>query len=544
MDILGINEFTHDVGISYIANGEPHSIVSLEEERFSRKKHHYGFDRAGSLPMLGLEQLVKKTNKHENGMTYIFGSWKTNLPTWFYTKFKILQCYRSAGVIHTSTNNNYFKLLISVIKNYLKRKQALKRFNKIHFLPHHLSHASYAYRTSPFKKALVVILDGSGEKESGSIYLGDGNTLTLKKKYPIDQSLGTLYAIITRMIGFGRDGEGKTMGYAPLGTPIDDIELLAFDNKNDRFDINYSNVRKLNTLVQSDNTDTLRQNIAATLQRDFSKTLLSFFSFITKKYDEKTVCFAGGVALNCAFNGKLLTSGIIDKLYVPAAPNDSGVALGAALEGLSYHQNCYALGLKNAFMGTEPNNDWQPQEANLLSDGFIDAVVHELNEGKVIALCQGRAELGPRALGNRSIIASACDKNITHHLNQNVKNRELWRPYGIIIMEEEVPKLFDVACDMPFMNVALQANDYAKQVIPGCIHIDGSVRIQTVSAENNPLIYRILKKFKEASGVGALINTSFNVAGEPIVNTAQEAIRTFSQTNIDSLYINGEKQQR
>lgn len=531
MKTLGIHEFTHDAGAAVVTEN---SILAYEEERFSRKKHHYGFDRGGEFPNRSVSKCLEEFSAGEEPKE-AFTSWKTGLFGWYSTKAQILKCYRQADLVHTTTRNSYFVLAKTVFSNYRKRRAAIKKLPyKLKQIPHHRAHASYAYRTSSMHRALIVVIDGSGESQSSSIFIGDKNNIRLLKSYPISQSIGTLYAIVTRLIGLGRDAEGKTMGLSSFGRAIEGTTLLEFDSQKDRFNINYAEVKRLGAeLKVSTDHEQTRRDIAATLQRDFNDAMFAFFKHITVKYGERNICFGGGVALNCVFNGLLIKSGIVSKLYIPSAPNDSGCALGAALEGRSRKTDCYALGLGNAFLGYRPDVE--------LSDPQFKQMANDLFGGRVIANCQGRAELGPRALGNRSIFASASKPRIHHHLNTNVKNRETWRPYGVVVLEEDMLDLFGARYDVPYMNIALNATDKARKIIPGCIHVDGSVRVQSVNMHNNPFVYGLLRQFKLLNGYGVLINTSFNDAGEPIVNTEEEAIATYNKTGIDVLYINGRR---
>lgn len=536
MEFIGVNEFTHDIGAAIVTD---ENLYAFEEERFSRQKHHYGFDRGGDYPHESVSECIKSVSLSDKDIDEVYLSWKTGLIKWYITKAKILRCYKKSGLIHTKTENSYIKLAKQVYKNSISRKKVLKNLPyNCRTISHHLAHASYAYRTSNMDRALVVILDGSGESESGSIYIAENNNLHRIKKYPISQSLGTLYAIITRLIGLGRDAEGKTMGLASLGAPISGIKFVEFNQRADKFNIYYDMVKRCGDHLRTttSTSEQYRRDIAATLQRDFNETLLSFFRYITAKYGMTDVCFGGGVALNCVFNGQLIRSDIVRNLYIPSAPNDSGVALGAALEAKSRHKPCYKLNLPNAFLGINVSDEKD------INTSFT-TIASDLYSGKVVAICRGRAELGPRALGNRSILATAYNPDVSRHLNINVKNRELWRPYGIIILDEDVKHLFDVKSDynVPFMNVTLQISDLGKKIIPGCIHVDGSVRVQTINRANNPYIYNILQAFKKLNGYGVLINTSLNRSGEPIVNTAKEALITFNNTDIDVLYLSGER---
>lgn len=532
MNILGVHEFTHDIGAAVVSD---ENLFAVEEERFSREKHHFGFDRAGGFPHQSVKSCLQEIKQGEVDGVYL--AWKTGLLKWYLTKARILRCYRKAGLVHTRTKNSYFNLAHQVYSNWKRREKVLSSLRyACEEVPHHRAHASYAYRTSSLQKALVVVLDGSGESESGSIFFADKNDLHLIKRYPISQSIGTLYAIITRMIGLGRDAEGKTMGLASLGQPSQRTRYLSFDLRRDRFVIDYKEVKRSGErLRKSDrNREQIRRNIAATLQRDLNETLSAFFGYITVKYGQRDICFGGGVALNCVFNGMLATSSIVDHLYIPAAPNDSGVALGAALEGYSRIKSCYALGLNSSFLGTLPMST--PE-----AESNYGNIANDLYMGKVVAVCRGRSELGPRALGNRSIFVSARDPEIRKHLNSNIKNREEWRPYGIVILKEDLEKLFGVNIDAPYMNIAIKALPSAKHIIPGCIHVDGTVRIQTVTENSNTHVHKILQQYKILSGVGALINTSFNGTGEPIVNSSFDALNTFNGTRIDVLYLNGDR---
>lgn len=549
MKLLGVNEFTHDASVALIQNGK--IICSAEEERFSRKKHHYGFDRKGGPPILSLEWLLEKErirNLGEFDETVL--SWSNmSFSRWYTCKKEILDCYRAAGVPHFpgQPQESDISLFLNLVPRYLRREwylQKLRLQTKVVEIEHHRAHASFAYRTSPFEEALVIVLDGSGEDVATSVHLGKGNTLQEIKRYPISQSIGTLYAIITRLLGLGRDNEGKTMGLAGYGKPLKK-KILEYDEEKDSFIINYSLIKTWENYQRKKEDPILQihKDIASTLQENLNQALLKFVLKYAKQYQMKNICIGGGVALNCVTNGLLLANPYVSEIYVPPAPNDGGNAIGGCLEYQSRFTDCYKLDLKNAFLGHE-SKDAEIRQA-LESEKLVFTksqhlsfdLAKDLLEGKIVGLSTGKAELGPRALGNRSILCDPRTKGIKDRVNKEVKHRESWRPFGIMILEEDMEKLFGRKAYAPFMNIAFQATPAAKAFIPDLIHVDGTVRVQTVSRQNSPFHFELLKEIKKKAGFGVLLNTSFNDEGEPLVNTPNHAIKTFKKTGIEVLYL-------
>lgn len=552
MKIIGISKFTHDVGAALVEDG----VVkcAIEEERFSRVRHHPGFEGNGNAPIISLNWCLKEGHlKSLREVDYIAISWEdpqNNLG--LCGSLASIKLYRDSNVIHipgAAVNEGDKEIAKHFSARYEKRKEfinSLKKQTKVEYIGHHLSHASYAYRLSPFSKSLVIVMDGKGEDVSTTVFMGYRNRLNLLRSYPISQSIGYLYSIMTRLLGLGRRGEGKTMALAAYGKPIKGATFLTYNKVKDKFVIRTDEIRRYSKYARKENDPLLQihRDIAATLQRDFNASLERFVVGYVERTEVRTLCLSGGVALNCTLNGRLLASGIVDELFVPPAPHDGGVSLGAALELYSRFADCYKLDSKHAFTGYKSSKSEIKALLNSRRANFSEVsnlpgdMAKNILAGKIIGVAIGRGEYGPRALGNRSILADPRLDTVALTINQEVKHRETWRPFAVAILREDLPALFGSGAEAPFMNIALKATPLAKKLIPGVIHKDGTVRIQTVTAANSPYLYKVLKKIKAKTGYGIVLNTSFNDRGEPLVNTAEEAMGMFSKTEkMDTLYL-------
>ena len=479
-----------------------------------------------------------------------------------------------------------------LIFDYLKKHD--KNFideKKILFSEHHLSHAASAFYPSPFKEAIVLTADGVGEWATTTVAICKDNKVEIKKELHFPHSLGLLYSAFTYYTGFKvNSGEYKLMGLAPYGKPkYTDIILnklidlkedgtFMLDQKyfnystgltmtNDKFDNLFgSKARK----SESEKINQFHMDIAASIQFVTEKIMLMLARSLREEYKIKNLCLAGGVALNCVANGKILEEKIFDSIWVQPAAGDAGGALGAALA--FWHMdldnkrediekdNMQGSYLGNEYSENEIKSKFDEIGANYLSlsdKELIDKTVENLSNGKAVGWFQGRMEFGPRALGNRSIIGDPRSETMQKNLNLKVKFRESFRPFAPSVLREDVSNWFEMDSESPYMlfvakvkkDKTTEMNNEQKKLfgidllninrseIPAVTHVDYTARIQTVSKENNKRYHDLLSKFKEKTNCPVLVNTSFNIRGEPIVNSPEDAFRCFMGTDLDILVV-------
>ena len=587
MYLLGISAFYHDSAACLIKDGE--IIAAVQEERFTRKKHDKNFPanaitycikEAGidssdihnviffEKPFLKFERLLE---------TYLafaprgFKSFSLAMPIWI--KDKLFQ--KSALVTE----------LKSILGNDINWQDRLL------FSEHHLSHAASAFYPSPFKSAAILTLDGVGEWTTSSIALGNGNDIQVMKEIHFPHSLGLLYSAFTSYIGFKvNSGEYKVMGLAPYGVPkyadlIHEKLITVAEDGSFQLDMSYFDYasglsmtnKKFNALfggppriAESDLTQR-EMDLAASIQKVTEDTVLQIAKGIASETGEKNLCLAGGVALNCVVNGILLREKIFDNIWVQPAAGDAGGALGAALSAWHIHHKGERKLLTNrdsmrgSFLGPEFSDLEIETELNtcdavykkLSDDDLIEAAATSLCEGKALGWMQGRMEFGPRALGGRSIIADPRSPAMQKQLNLKVKFRESFRPFAPSILREDVGDWFEHNTDSPYMlfvadvqknkRLTMTHKDEAlfgidklnvpRSIVPAITHVDFSARIQTVHADTNPRYHSVISRFKEKTGCPLVVNTSFNVRGEPIICSPTDAFKCFMGTELDILAI-------
>jgi carbamoyltransferase len=586
MKILGLSAFYHDSAACLVIDGN--IVAAAQEERFTRKKHDAGFPtqavayclaEAGMVaadldyvvfydkPFLKFERLLE---------TYLafaprgFKSFVTSLPVWL--KDKLFQKTMIAKVL-----NEQFGGDIDWIARLL-------------FSEHHLSHAASAFFPSPFEEAAVLTMDGVGEWTTTSLAIGRGNQLAVHKEIQFPHSLGLLYSAITYYTGFKvNSGEYKVMGLAPYGEPkyADLIKDNLIDIKEDgsfHLDMSYFNYCTGLTMT-NERFDTLfggprraaesqltqrEMDLAASVQAVTEEVVIKLATGIRKSTGLRNLCLAGGVALNCVANGKLLRKNIFDNIWIQPAAGDAGGAVGAALA--AYHMMLKqprtvnpADSMKGGYLG--PEYSQADIEQRLTKAGAVFTTVSDsdmialtaqaLAEGKAVGWHQGRMEFGPRALGGRSIIADPRSEAVQKQLNLKVKYRESFRPFAPSVLREDVSEWFDIQSDSPYMllvaDVAkskqlpmtpeqeklfgIEKLNVPRSQIPAITHVDYSARIQTVHAHTNSKYFDLITKFKEMTGCPVLVNTSFNVRGEPIVCTPEDSFNCLMGTEIEFLVV-------
>ena len=583
--ILGISAFYHDSAACIIQDGE--IIAASQEERFTRKKHDPNYPKNAinfvlnysNLKLSEVDQIVffeKPFLKFERLLeTYVafapkgFVSFSKAMPLWI--KEKLFQ------------KNLLFNRLKEHDENFKSDKN-------IYFSDHHLSHAASAFFPSPFEEAVVLTADGVGEWATTTVAVGKGNDLQVKKEIQFPHSLGLLYSAFTYYTGFKvNSGEYKLMGLAPYGSPIyqDKIKKL-IDIKDDgtfRLNQKYFNYATGLTMTndkfhklfgkeprdpKKDQITQFHMDIASSIQNVTEEIMIKLAKGIRNEYGIKNLCLAGGVALNCVANGKILKEKIFDNVWIQPAAGDAGGSLGAAL-ALWYIEKGNARkinkndSMKGSYLGCEFNQQQIEKELNSLGANFqkfeyeslIEKTAEFLTNEKAIGWFQGRMEFGPRALGGRSILGDPRSDKMQKNLNLKVKYRESFRPFAPSILKEDLSKWFDLDVDSPYMLLVSDINDEKKiemtdqqkqlfgidklnikrSEIPAVTHVDYSARIHTVTKNTNKRYFDLITKFKEKTGCPVIINTSFNVRGEPIVNTPTDAFNCFMGTNLDYLVI-------
>ena len=584
--ILGISAFYHDSAAAIISNGK--IIAAAQEERFTRKKHDSGY------PFNAIEFVLKYSNSNISELDAIVFYEKPFLK--FERLLETYVAFAPKGFIQFSKampswlREKLFqkKLLINLIKQHDKKFNDSK---KIFFSEHHLSHAASAFYPSPFDKAIILTADGVGEWATTTVAIGDKNNLEIKKEIHFPHSLGLLYSAFTYYIGFKvNSGEYKLMGLAPYGNPkyVDKIEKNLVDIKEDgsfRLDQNFFNYstgltmtnKKFHNLFGQEPRDSgkdkitqFHMDIAASIQKVTEDIILKMCVSLRKEYNISNLCLAGGVALNCVANGKILKSKIFDNIWIQPAAGDAGGSLGAALaywylELNNERNDINKDEMHGSYLGPSYSNENIEKSLKQIgakyefieNEMLIDKVADDLSKGNAIGWFQGRMEFGPRALGGRSILGDPRSETMQKNLNLKVKYRESFRPFAPSVLREDVNQWFDINNDSPYMLIVSDVlKDKQKQMtedekklfgidklnikrseIPAVTHVDYSARIQTVHKETNKMYYNLIKKFKEITNCPVIVNTSFNVRGEPIVNSPEDAFNCFMGTELDNLVI-------
>jgi carbamoyltransferase len=584
MNILGLSCYFHDAAAALLSDGK--LIAAAEEERFTRIKHDYEF------PRRAIDFCLTTAGVRSEDLDYVvffekpFVKFERLLLTSMQTFPRSRRVFRDAMIAWLGD-----KLWIKhLIQNTLHVPP-----EKILFTEHHFSHAASAFYCSPFEDAAILTVDGVGEWTTASIGVGRGTLIKLLKEIRFPHSLGLLYSAFTAFLGFEvNEGEYKVMGMAPFGSPryVDQVRKLvrihddgSFELDLDYFSFHYSPDRTFSNKFESlfgaprdpralfftstsgwpsyfgekpANYQSLAASnqhyadIAASIQSVIEDALLTMAREAHRETGLTRLCMAGGVALNSVANGRIMRETPFEELYIQPSAGDGGAALGAALFG--YHA---ILGqprrfvMKHAYLGEE--HDAGKVESFLRQSGIgyrrrdnedqlIADIVDRLLQGKVVGWSQGRFEWGPRALGNRSILADPRCPEMKDIVNTKIKFREPFRPFAPAVLSEYCASYFDLPNKMSsyparFMLYVVDVKSDKQSLVPATTHVDGTARLQTVEERDNPRFYRLIDTFREATGVPVLLNTSFNLKGEPIVNTPAEAFHTFMQSGMDVLVL-------
>jgi len=581
--ILGLSCFYHDSAASLIKNGE--IVAAAQEERFTRNKHDSSF------PIKSIQFLLEKENIDLNQIDSIV----------FYEKpFLKFERILETSVAFAPRGFKQFCISMpiwikeklfqkNIIFNELKKiDQNFQDVKKIKFSEHHLSHAASAFYPSPFDEALIVTSDGVGEWTTFSVAIGKKNKIEIVKEINFPHSLGLLYSAFTYYLGFKvNSGEYKVMGLAPYGEPkytkkIFDNLIDVKDDGSFKLNMKYFSYptgltmvnKKFCELFDNDRRESenkleqFHMDIAASIQSVTEIIMLKIVRNLKSEFNIKNLCMAGGVALNCVVNGKIEKEKIFDNIWIQPASGDAGCSLGAALAywHLQLNQSRSTSSqdqMKGSYLGPNFNNEFIRKELDMMGAKYtyledknlFSFVAESLSKKNAIGWFRGRSEFGPRALGNRSIIADPRDFEMQKNLNLKIKFRESFRPFAPSILREDLDTYFDLSVDSPYMLfVSKLKNKYKiisynsqkfgieklyekRSTLPAITHVDYSARIQTVHRHTNEGFYELLQAFKEKTGCPILVNTSFNVRGEPIVHSPQDAFNCFMGTGLDLLVI-------
>ncbi|GEP60907.1 carbamoyltransferase family protein [Reyranella soli] len=586
MRVLGISAFYHDSAAALIEDG--HLVGAAQEERFTRKKHDSGF------PQHAVQYCLDEAGIKLQDVDYVafydkpFLKFERLLETYLAYAPRGFQSFRMAMPLWLKEKLFQKTLLRDEMKHWQPDFDWQKR---LLFGEHHQSHAASAFFPSPYEEAAVLCMDGVGEWATTSLAWGQGNKLEMLKEIHFPHSLGLLYSAFTYYTGFKvNSGEYKVMGLAPYGEPkfkdliLDKIVDLKEDGSfrldqqyfdyctglrmtNEKFgELFGGKARKPEELLTQHHMD-----LAASVQAVTEEIVIRLARSVRKETGAKNICLAGGVALNCVANGKLLRENLFDGIWVQPAAGDAGGAVGAAYAayhgylGQARKLNGHLDGMAGSYLGPEFKDDEIEKRliaagaklTRLTRDQIIEQTAQALADEKAVGWMQGRMEFGPRSLGARSILGDARSPSMQKTLNLKVKYRESFRPFAPAVLREDVDKYFDIKSDSPYMLMVAPVNEDRRRAmneaeqalfgidklnvprsdIPAVTHVDYSARIQTVHKETNPAFHDLLSSFKAKTGYSVVVNTSFNVRGEPIVCTPEDAFRCFMGSEIEVLVV-------
>jgi carbamoyltransferase len=552
MNILGISCYYHDSAACLVKDGK--IVAAAQEERFNRLKNSSVFPlnainycvQAGEISFSEIDYVAfyekpylkfsRVIFDHIKSFPFSYGNFLRNIPQWLQDR-----------------------LILPLV---LKKEIGFE--GETVFIKHHLAHASSSFLVSPFDEAAIIVADGVGEFATTSYGFGKGNDINILKEIHYPDSLGLLYSAITTYLGFkANSGEGTTMALASFGKPeyIDQFYKIIDVKDDGSFHLNskyfgytkgktmYS--RKLVKLLgppRKKGTDYLdrHKNIAASLQLFIEETLIKIANNLYLETKMPNLCLAGGVFLNCVANQKILEQTPFEKVFIQPGAGDAGASIGAAMNLYNCilgNQRSYVM--EHAYLGPEFSKEEIKRIVLARNIKYTEFNEEELtqktakliNDNKTVGWLQGRLEFGPRALGNRTILANATNAEMVNVLNDRIKHREWFRPFAPIVPEDRANEFFEMNGMSPFMLLAPKVREHARSLLPAITHIDCTARVQTVSKKHNPRLYKLLIEVEKLCGVPIAINTSFNLQGEPIVCTPDEAINDFLKCEMDYLII-------
>lgn len=563
MYVLGISCFYHDSSAAIVKDGE--IVAAAQEERFTRKKHDASF------PINAIEFCLKEAGINANELDYI-GFYEKPFVKFERLLYQHLQMFPKSYKTFVGSLPGWFNEKLKIIK-FIRKKLNYKK--NVLFIEHHLAHAAGSFLPSPFEKASILTVDGVGEWTTTATGYGEGNKIVLEKEISFPDSLGLLYSTITSYLGFSvNNSEYKVMGLAPYGDMnkktnqyykkikkvINVKKDGSFKLDMDYFTFHYKNrmpSKKMCELLggkirkQESEITERHKHIAAALQLVTEETIIKILNDLHKKNDTDNLILAGGVALNSVANGKILKNTPYKKIWIQPDPGDGGTSIGAAMyiyNSILNNKRKYIL--ESASLGPD-FNDRETEiylKANQINYStfkdekeLIKKIAKLIAEDNVVGWMQGKMEWGPRALGNRSILSNATNPRMQEILNSKVKHRERFRPFAPVVCYEDAKKYFEIDDPLPaptdFMLMVYPIKKEFRKKIPSVTHVDGSGRLQSIKREQNKLYYDLIKEFGKITKTPILINTSFNIRGEPIVCTPHDAYRCMMGTKIDYLVI-------
>lgn len=555
LTILGIGGYTYDAAACLLRDGE--IVANIEEERFSRSKHHSGMANQAIKTCLEMGGVSPDDIDY---ISFCYKPWERIAKRVPYRLYKMFS--------HPVWSYRILTHEIGFVSNFLRELRLVKGSGtKVLYPGHHLCHAASSFYASPFDDAAILTVDQRGEWDTTVFALGQGEKIKQFKNIGYPHSLGVFYAAITHFLGFKPDSdEYKVMGLASYGDPVyleemrDILELtdeggfklnlkylLYHLNRgfyrapywSEQFFEVFGPQRRYEEEIAQKHMD-----IAASAQKRLEEVFSHMAEYLYAQTGQKNLCIAGGVGMNGKANGELLESAPFDHIYLPYASADNGLAVGGALA--IYHD---ILGHKRkpiparADWGTQYSDDEIEHTLSMAkleyqrSDEIVSDVADQIVSGKIVGWYQGRMECGARALGFRSILADPTRADMKDLINIYVKHREEFRPFAPAVLEEKAPEYFEISDPIPYMTIVVPVKEDKKSVIPAVTHVDGTARVQTVSKENNERFWNLLKAVEHRNGVPVILNTSFNVMGEPLVESPEQAIRTFFASGMDVLAI-------
>lgn len=555
MIILGIQTFSHDTSAAIVRDGR--LLYAVEEERLNREKHTSAF------PTKSIEACLRHAKIGMSDVDII------GVPTEPVSnvRFRFLRHWFNHYPQVAPRMLEEFKWVKKIMDIETEIREKLNFQKEIFFCRHHIAHMASSYHLSGFSSSALLSIDGVGEIESLTTGQARDNQIQVFEENNVDwpDSMGVLYTCITDWLGFKRHcDEGKVMGLAPYGNTetyrkiFEDMVTL-LPNGRFKLDLSYFDYPFIQGSTMSTKFTELcgpsrklteditqrHQDLAAAVQYITEMVIIHSADHLYQQTGEKNICLAGGVALNCVANGKVLTDTLFRNMFVQPAANDAGISIGVAL-------HCHYL--------KYPDSRRYKMENAYLGDGYTDKEIESvlinnsvkytepkdlfllvaklLANQKIVAWFNGRFEFGPRALGNRSILTAPFPAEMKDVLNSRVKHREGFRPFAPIVLEEDCGEYFDNTHESPYMLLTYGVREEKRNIVPAITHVDGTARVQTLNGKQNPHLYKLLKEFKCLTGIGVILNTSFNVMGQPIISTPQEAIDCFLGTDIDYLVLN------
>jgi carbamoyltransferase len=550
---------SHNAAACLLRDGE--LLAFVEEERFTHVKQD------GSFPINSIHYCLDHAGISIEEVDHIATGW-LSFREIFWERVRYFT--KSGLVLKAPTycaGMTYFALrdwMAGDIQGAFRRHFPKTSFREetFRFVPHHLAHAASTFRASGYEDAAILTLDGAGETTATMLALGRGNDIIVREEFKLPDSLGFCYSGFTEYLGFEKNNdEYKVMGLASYGRPdckVDDIMQLREDGDyriavdfifhfsalRRRYDYTWLS-KRFGPARSNDNepvTDK-QKDIAASIQRQLERAGAGLARRIMADSGDDHLCLAGGVALNCKMNKVIREENGISEVYIQPAAADMGVALGAALEVHAQLGNCSKFRMSHAYWGPEYSDDeiratLDSHELSYVRSADVskEAAAH-IADNRVVGWFQGRMEVGPRALGNRSILANPCTPGMNDVVNEKIKFREKWRPFCPSMLDEVKEQYLEKSYESPFMNLTFTVKEEMRRYIPAVVHVDGTARPQTVTEEINPRYYRLIEELGRLTGHSVVLNTSFNIKGDTIVNTPDDAVRTFLNTDMDVLVI-------